>query len=113
LPAAAISAVRYVNIFFRMLGIGTVFAGPIADKRSRRIRLGILKGLGPVLPKSWSRRIEQGWRDTALRLATGRFAESNRITSELTGLDLAQYGYDLPASSTAWRADIGADQGGR
>jgi hypothetical protein len=98
LPAAAISLVRYVNVFFRMLGIGTVFAGPIADKRSRRVRLAILKGAGPVLPRSWSRRIEKRWRETALELATGRFAESNRITSELTGLDLSRYGYDLPAN---------------
>jgi sulfotransferase family protein len=112
LAAAAVSIVRYVNILFRMVGIGTVFAGPIADKRSRRIRLGIIRALGPRLPKRWSRRIEDRWRDTALTIAAGRFAASNRIVEEITGLRLGRYGYDLPAGVAA-PADVGVDQGGR
>lgn len=110
LAAAAVSVVRYVNIAFRMVGIGTAFAGPIADRRSRRIRLGIIRSLGPRLPKSWSKRIEHGWRETAMTIAGGRFATSNGIVEEITGLDLGRYGYDLPADRTV---PTGVDQLGR
>jgi hypothetical protein len=112
LASAAVTVVRYVNILFRMIGIGTVFAGPIADKRSRRIRLGIIRSLGPTLPKSWSKRVEERWRATALEIAAGRFARSNRKVEEMTRLDLSRYGYDLPAEAPR-PADVGADQGGR
>jgi hypothetical protein len=119
LPGAAVKVVRVVNILFRMVGIGTAFAGPIADKRSRRIRLGIIRTLGPTLPKSWSKRVEDRWRSTALDIAAGRFARSNRIVEEITGLDLGRFGYDLPANAPAPRHSVAetpaaeVDQGGR
>jgi hypothetical protein len=95
LPSAAVAAIRYLNIVFRMIGIGTVFAGPISDRRSRRVRLVVLRALGVLLPKRLSTRTDQRWRQSALELAEGRFAESNKRTAELTGLDLGQYGYDI------------------
>ena len=112
MPGAAVKVVRWVNMAMRMVGIGTAFAGPIADRRSRRIRLGIIRSLGPVLPKSWSKRVEDKWRATALDIAAGRFARSNRIVEEITGLDLGRYGYDLPVSTGA-SVDAQVDQGGR
>jgi hypothetical protein len=115
LPGAAVKVVRIVNMMFRMVGIGTAFAGPIADRRSRRIRLGIIRTLGPTLPKSWSKRVEDNWRKTALDIAAGRFARSNKLVEEITGLDLGRYGYDLPAGGAGAGAETHAqvDQGGR
>lgn len=97
LSSAAVEVTRLLNIVFRRIGIESIFAGPIADRRARRIRLVVLRSLGPLLPHPISDRVEEGWRRETLRLVAGRFAESNVITQELTGIDLASYGYDVGA----------------
>jgi hypothetical protein len=47
------------------------------------------------LPRGWSAGIERRWKDLVARRYAGTFAESNRRLAELTGLDLASFGYDL------------------
>ena len=44
-----------------------------------------------MLSKPFDRRT----REAVARVASGRFAESNRHTMKLTGLDLERYGYDV------------------
>jgi hypothetical protein len=95
LSPAGVEVTRLLNIVFRTIGIESTFAGPVADHPARRIRLVLLRAFSPRLPDAMSKRIEKGWRRETLRLVAGRFAESNLITQELTGVDLASYGYDV------------------
>jgi sulfotransferase family protein len=48
-----------------------------------------------VLPSALARRSEESLRRELAAIADGRYAESNRFTAELTGLDLAHYGYPV------------------
>ena len=99
LSPAGVEVARLLNIAFRMIGIESMFSGPIADRRARRMRLVILRALSPLLPDAMSKRMDEGWQRETLRLVAGRFAQSNLLTQELTGLDLASYGYDVGPSS--------------
>jgi len=86
--AAATSALRYVDVALRTLRLGSVFEG----NAMRRMRQRVTARVGTSSGKR-SRRIEADWRAIAADLAGERFSNSNRITSELTGLDLGGLGY--------------------
>jgi Sulfotransferase domain len=53
------------------------------------------RAVGTVVPNALARRSEESLRRELAEVADGRYAESNRLTAELTGLDLARYGYPL------------------
>jgi hypothetical protein len=48
-----------------------------------------------LTPKAYSKRVERRWRETIAELTDGRYDQSNRLTAEATGLDLASFGYDV------------------
>jgi hypothetical protein len=48
-----------------------------------------------LVPGPLARRSEATLRRELAEVADSRYAESNRITAELTGLDLARYGYTV------------------
>jgi hypothetical protein len=97
LPAGAVEAVRWLNVLTRAVGLERTFRGPVPDRRIREIRFRALRRLGRRLPGALSRRPEASWRAVVDRLAAGRFGESNRITSELIGVDLDRFGWDVGA----------------
>jgi hypothetical protein len=53
------------------------------------------RAVGTAVPSALVRRSEQSLRRELTEVAAGRYAESNRITAELTGLDLGRYGYPV------------------
>jgi hypothetical protein len=65
---------------------------PTGEAPKRR-RLRFIRKIDRVVPKGISRSVEERWREALTGVGTDRFAESNRITSELTGLDLASLDY--------------------
>lgn len=95
LPAGLLNLNRYVNVALRAFGLSERFQGPIQERRTMRGHLKILRKLAPLTPKSYSKRVEARWRDTIADLTRGRYAESNRLTAQATGLDLASLGYDV------------------
>jgi hypothetical protein len=95
LNAGALWLIRYLNSAMRKVGFARAFKGPLGDSRLRRARIRALRKLGGRVPESFSKRVEARWRDEIDDLAEGRFAASNRITADLTGLDLKAYGYDV------------------
>jgi hypothetical protein len=95
LPAGLLHLNRYVNIVLRASGLSERFQGPIQERRLMRGHLKVLRKLAPLTPKAFSERVERRWRETIAELIHGRYAESNRLTAEATGLDLASFGYDV------------------
>jgi hypothetical protein len=53
------------------------------------------RAVGTVVPGALVRRSEDSLRRELAQVADGRYAESNRLTAELTGLDLAGFGYPV------------------
>ncbi|MGP1271992.1 MAG: sulfotransferase family protein [Phycisphaerales bacterium] len=70
---------------------------PISPRASGAMRLKRAIGyrLDRALPRSWSRGVEQRWREEIRQRVAGMYGESNRRLASLTGLDLARYGYDM------------------
>jgi len=95
LPAGLLQLNRYVNVVLRAFGLSERFQGPIQERRTMRVHLKILRKLARFTPKSYSKRVEGRWRETIDDLTRGRYAESNRLTAQLTGIDLAAFGYDI------------------
>lgn len=95
LNAGALALIRYLNSVMRKLGFARVFKGPLGDSRLRRARIKALRKIGERVPEWLSRRVETTWRAQIDELAEGRFATSNKITTDLTGIDLKAYGYDV------------------
>lgn len=95
LPALALAGVRRLNAFLTMIGLQRVVVGPPADSEIRRGKLEFVRAVGRYAPKSLSAPIERKWRAQIAELAAGRFGESNKITADLTGLDLGSLGYDM------------------
>jgi hypothetical protein len=94
LPALLLELNRWFNKIVRALGLGaTWFEGPLEERPAKRAQLKILGKLAPVVPDALSRPVERRWRDAIDRTVGDRYAASNRITSELTGLDLRGLGY--------------------
>jgi hypothetical protein len=54
-----------------------------------------IQRLRPIIPASLSRAIMTSLETKASRLIGSRYCESNRITSELIGIDLSQLGYQI------------------
>ena len=48
-----------------------------------------------MVPAAVGRAFDRGLARFVERHARGRYAESNRLTAQLTGLDLARYGYEM------------------
>lgn len=55
----------------------------------------LVNKLDRLVPASYNRRVNQRWEQTVSSVVGDRFKESNRLTAELTGIDLASWGYDL------------------
>jgi hypothetical protein len=95
LPSAILAVMRYLNVVYRTLGLSRLFDEPLEERRVMRAELRFFNNVSPFVPKTLSRAVDRRWRRKAEDLVGDRFAESNRITSELTGLDLASLGYDV------------------
>jgi hypothetical protein len=94
LPALSLAVLRRFNFVMGKVA-PKVMSGPIADSTTRQRTHRALQRFGRYAPAGLSKRIERTWRSQIAELASGRFAQSNRITQELTGLELATYGYEL------------------
>ncbi len=68
---------------------------PLAVPALARPSGSLLTRLDRVLPATLARRWEADLKSRIDRLTEGRYAESNRRVADLTGLDLAQRGYDV------------------
>lgn len=95
LPALLVSFLRRSNVIVRSLGFSDGDGGELHSPKLRRMRLQAVRSLGPKIPAVVSRRAERRLRTAVDLMVQGRFGASNRETSELTGLDLGSFGYDV------------------
>ncbi len=95
LSAGTLVVVRVLNIFLRNLGITTRLQGPRRNERLVQGRVRIERYLDRLMPRSVSRRVETQWRAAVDASFGDRFAEANRVTSDLIGIDLGSLGYVL------------------
>lgn len=95
LPAGILELNRYFNKLLRLVGMAERFEGPLEERRTKRGQLRALEKLAAFVPSPYSRRVERKWRRSVERIAAGRFGESNARTAQLTGLNLAPFGYDV------------------
>lgn len=93
LRSSAIVVLRYLNIATRMLGAERWLTGPRARGKFVNARLKTIQRVGRLAPTARSKRIDARWRAAMDDLLTDRFAATNARTAELTGIDLAAYGY--------------------
>ena len=91
-PAAVVSLVRWRNKIDRALGRVPAF-GPVMDQRLLARRRKTIARLQKVVPSALSKRPESRLIASVDRVAGDRFCESNRMTTKLIGVDLAEYGY--------------------
>lgn len=97
--AVAVPITRRANLLLRR----RLNPGAPLDAKTRvgRSLSDGIRRVAATLPRALDARVERQMR-TAITEKVGRgFRESNARTAELTGLDLAQYGYDLPRSRAA------------
>ncbi len=94
-PGILITALRWSNLVLRALGMTGPFGGPITRETIRYARYRWVERLSPRIPRMLTKRSDAKLQAVVDRLAAGRFAESNRITTEITGLDLGSLGYDV------------------
>jgi hypothetical protein len=99
-PALLVSLVRYSNLLLRAFGLVASSDGPVTRETLRYARYRTIDGLRPLF-KPLSSPFERRLSRTIDRLADQRFGSSNAITAEITGLDLASYGYDLDIRARA------------
>jgi hypothetical protein len=95
LPSSSLVVLRLLNAVQSALGLSRYFQGRPEKSLLLRGRVKVVGSIGRAAPKAMSSSIDERWKKLARELTGDRFAESNRITSELTGLDLAAYGYDI------------------
>ena len=95
MPGALVVAVRLSNILLRSLGLERLYATPPADRPITRKRVMAIQRLGPKLPGWLSSGIDRRLARSVEQLVGHRYAESNRRTQEMTGLDLKSLGYDV------------------
>lgn len=100
-PAILLGPLRLSNIAIRTLGLDGLIGGPIPESPAGRVRLRIIKYIGPTIPKSIARPFEKRLQTAIAELARGRFAESNQITAGITGLDLGALGYEMESGPVA------------
>lgn len=100
--AVSTRAERIVNRWFVRCDVNpaplipSVRAGRFARRRARAVDRAV--------PRRMRERIDRRLREAIEGLVGDRYAESNRMTSEIAGMDLAAYGYD---AGTA--ASVGAE----
>ena len=104
-PAALIGPIRLSNFVLRAFGLAAPFGGDVTRERIRYLRFDIIRSLGARIPAVLSRPFERGLAKMLRRIAEGRFAESNRITSDITGLDLGSLGYHVAPRAAAGPGD--------
>ena len=92
----ALSLLRWLNPFVNpdSLNGWSPWALPRLNKPARIL----VDGIDRLAPRALKERIAKGWSDTIEMQTLGLYEESNRRSCALTGLDLARYGYRLPAS---------------
>lgn len=94
LAGAIVPFVRYLNVVLRALGLLGPFGGPV---RNGKLRNGLHRMYGRLsswIPSALSQPYDKRLRKIVDGLGDERFARSNAITAELTGLDLKGYGYE-------------------
>lgn len=89
LDGAAITLKRHLNFWF-----GRHSVNPSAPLRLQNLERTSAR-LARRLPQSLRKRSEARLRARAERLVGDRYRESNRLSAELLGVDLAAYGYDV------------------
>ena len=100
LPSALLAVNRWFNLLMvRIVGASAWAHDPLEDRKLKRGHLRVLRKASPIMPRALSRSVENGWRKRIERIVGDRFAYSNRITSDLTGLDLASLGYRVTPRS--------------
>ena len=95
LPALLVGALRRTNAIVRMFGLNDGDGGELRNPRLRRMRLQLVRRIGPMIPDALSRGSERRLRSAIDTIVDGRFGASNRATADLTGLDLGAFGYDV------------------
>jgi hypothetical protein len=87
--AAEIALTRYANLFFYRGNSNP--AAPVHWPIARRVA----RGIGRVMPGGVDRVIDRRRRRWIEQAIGDRFGESNRRTAELSGFDLAAFGYSI------------------
>jgi hypothetical protein len=65
----------------------------------RPVARGLARVVDWAVPRSWNRLLARRWRSFVEELVAGTYEDSNRSTAELTGLDLAAWGYAVGAGA--------------
>ena len=71
---------------------------PWASKPGRKMIDRLCRAVGRDTFARLNARIAQRWRQSVDEVLAGRFAASNARLAHMSGLPLAEYGYDLPAA---------------
>jgi len=90
--SSAVRATRVVNRLFVRSDVNPLPL--IASERLSRAAAWLVRAGGRVTPQAIDRRIERRMHAAISEVAGDRYRESNRIWSEMTGIDLAGHGYD-------------------
>jgi hypothetical protein len=96
-PALETALKRHVN---RAFGLSDLNTNPLltAPRLCQSLYPGA-KWVASVAPGYLENRAEHRLRACVADWAVGRFADSNRVTAELTGFDLGAFGYDVAEDS--------------
>lgn len=65
--------------------------------RAKRTMDALTRTVGKAIPQGAQKSIEAKWKQEIASAVEGRYGESNRLTAEITGLDLGSFGYDMTA----------------
>ena len=85
-PSATIAAKRQLNRFARQ---------PLEPFEGGKLVRVVAQRAGRLVPTELDRRLERRMRDAVAHAVGDYYRESNARTSELIGIDLAEYGYDV------------------
>jgi len=96
LDGVAIAAKRHLNLLFSSQALNPRPVLPL--KSGDRVTEAVLSLLQRRTPRRFSRHASERMRHGIAAAVGDRYADSNRRTSELTGLPLDRYGYDCAIS---------------
>jgi hypothetical protein len=89
----ALALLRWLNPFVNADSLNG-FSPYAVSALNKPARL-LVDGIDRIAPRALRDSIARRWRETVERECAGRYEASNRRTAELSGLDLARYGYLL------------------
>jgi hypothetical protein len=97
-PGMLIAMLRYANVLIQAFGLAaSPWGGPIRHPKVRRARMNAIRRVSGWIPKRVSKPFDRKIAEAVNAVPAPGFAASNARTSELIGVDLRAFGYEMPA----------------